>query len=53
MAATILGEGAALTKPPLEAGPFVLRNLLHDVPLSADGDDERIRINCVDYWGMR
>ncbi|TLD11388.1 hypothetical protein PgNI_05803 [Pyricularia grisea] len=50
MAATILGEGAALTKPPLEAGPFVLRNLLHDVPLSADGDDERIRINCVDYW---
>ncbi|KAH9435639.1 hypothetical protein MCOR27_005732 [Pyricularia oryzae] len=50
MAATILGEGAVLTKPPLEAGPFVLRNLLHDVPLSADGGEERIRINCVDYW---
>ncbi|TLS25415.1 hypothetical protein PpBr36_07229 [Pyricularia pennisetigena] len=50
MAAKILGEGATLTKPPLEAGPFVLRSLLHDVPLSADGGEERIRINCVDYW---
>ncbi|KAK3940790.1 transforming growth factor-beta receptor-associated protein 1 [Diplogelasinospora grovesii] len=32
-----------------EAGPFVLRTLLHDVPLSADGGDEDIKINCVDY----
>ncbi|KAK0727381.1 hypothetical protein B0T26DRAFT_765273 [Lasiosphaeria miniovina] len=31
------------------AGPFVLRQLLHDVPLSADGANEDIKINCVDY----
>lgn len=35
----------------LEAGPFVLRPLLQDVPLSAEGTDEDIRINCVDYHG--
>ncbi|KAI0124380.1 hypothetical protein BJ170DRAFT_639194 [Xylariales sp. AK1849] len=34
----------------LEAGPFVLRTLLQDVPLSADGaKDDDVKINCVDY----
>jgi hypothetical protein len=33
--------------------PFELRPLLHDVPLSADGKNEDIKINCVDYLGMR
>jgi hypothetical protein len=36
----------------LESGPFVLRTLLQDVPLSADGaNDGDIKINCVDYLG--
>ena len=34
-----------------EPGPFVLRTLLQDVPLSADGGNEDIKINCVDYLG--
>ncbi|EJT71586.1 hypothetical protein GGTG_10841 [Gaeumannomyces tritici R3-111a-1] len=49
MASTSQSEGLP-SKPRLEPGPFVLRTLLHDVPLSADGDEEDIRINCVDYW---
>ncbi|KAK0626472.1 hypothetical protein B0T14DRAFT_105094 [Immersiella caudata] len=31
------------------AGPYVLRPLLQNVPLSADGGDEEIKINCVDF----
>ncbi|OLN97430.1 Transforming growth factor-beta receptor-associated protein 1 [Colletotrichum chlorophyti] len=30
-------------------GPFVLRTLLDDVPLSADGIADGVKINCVDY----
>ncbi|KAH8204088.1 hypothetical protein TruAng_001770 [Truncatella angustata] len=37
-------------QPNLESGPFVLRSLLNDVPLSADGaTDDDVKINCVDY----
>lgn len=32
-------------------GPFVLRTLLDNVPLSEDGDDDQVKINCVDYFG--
>ncbi|KAH6889983.1 hypothetical protein B0T10DRAFT_440510 [Thelonectria olida] len=32
-----------------EDGPYVLRSLLDDVPLSADGTQDDIKINCVDY----
>ena len=42
---------ATRNRKPVEAGPFVLRSLLDDVPLSADGDQEDIKINCVDYLG--
>lgn len=38
---------------PPAARPYALRPLLHDVPLSADGNDEDVKINCVDYYGMR
>lgn len=38
-------------RPELEAGPYVLRTLLHDVPLSADGANDDVKINCVDYLG--
>jgi vacuolar protein sorting-associated protein 3 len=35
----------------LATGPFVLRDLLPDVPLSEDGTGDNIKINCVDYLG--
>ncbi|KAK8058694.1 hypothetical protein PG994_009142 [Apiospora phragmitis] len=36
----------------LETGPYVLRTLLKDIPLSADGgNDDDIKINCVEYLG--
>jgi len=34
------------------AGPYVLRPLLQNVPLSADGGNEDIKINCVDFLGI-
>ncbi|KAI1853543.1 hypothetical protein JX266_001527 [Neoarthrinium moseri] len=53
MASDAQDEERALEKPkrtPLESGPYVLRTLLQDVPLSADGAaDHDIKINCVDY----
>lgn len=36
----------------LHTGPFVLRTLLDDVPLSEDGEHDDIKINCVDYLGV-
>ena len=33
-----------------EDGPFVLRSLIKDVPLAADGVQEDVKINCVDYY---
>lgn len=40
-----------LEAKPSESGPYVLRTLLNDVPLSADGADNGIKINCVEYFG--
>ncbi|KAI1800552.1 hypothetical protein F4811DRAFT_24006 [Daldinia bambusicola] len=34
---------------PFGTGPFVLRTLFADVPLSEDGTRDDIRINCVEY----
>jgi vacuolar protein sorting-associated protein 3 len=34
-----------------EDGPYVLRSLLDEVPLSGDGSEDDIKINCVDYLG--
>ena len=39
-------------RPVPEIGPFVLRSLLEDLPLSADGDRDDIEINCVEFLGM-
>jgi len=36
-----------------ETGPYVLRSLLNDLPLSAEGDRDDIEINCVEFYGMR
>ncbi|KAJ6444172.1 tho complex subunit 7 domain-containing protein [Purpureocillium lavendulum] len=33
-----------------EDGPYVLRSLLDNVPLSADGPQDDIKINCVEYF---
>lgn len=35
------------------ARPYALRPLLHDVPLSADGNNDDVKINCVDFYGTR
>ncbi|KAK1774885.1 hypothetical protein QBC45DRAFT_24405 [Copromyces sp. CBS 386.78] len=44
-----MAPASAASPKPMAAGPYVLRPLLHDVPLSAEGTDEDIKINCVDY----
>jgi hypothetical protein len=44
--------GASSWEEPPETGPFVLRSLLEDLPLSADGDREDIEINCVEFLGI-
>jgi hypothetical protein len=47
-------EKASLKKrqhPAPETGPFVLRSLLEDLPLSAEGDRDDIEINCVEFLG--
>ncbi|KAG5981154.1 hypothetical protein E4U55_003241 [Claviceps digitariae] len=33
-----------------EAGPYILRPLLEEVPLSADGHQSNAKINCVEYY---
>lgn len=37
----------------VETGPFVLRSLLADVPLSAEGNGDDLEITCVEFLGMR
>lgn len=46
-------ETSLRNTPAPETGPFVLRNLLQDLPLSAEGDRNDIEINCVEFLGMR
>ncbi|KAK4148608.1 hypothetical protein C8A00DRAFT_19588 [Chaetomidium leptoderma] len=41
---------AAVAVAALPGAPYALRPLLHDVPLSADGSTEDVKINCVDYY---
>ena len=36
---------------PPEAGAYVLRHVLEDIPLKEDDDDEEdIHITCVEFW---
>ena len=37
---------------PPTIGPYVLKPLLDNVPLSSDGEDSKIEISCVEYWGI-
>lgn len=48
-------KGAQAIAPTALPGtlPYALRPLLLDVPLSADGKNEDVKINCVEYYGMK
>jgi len=48
-------KGAQAIAPTTLPGtlPYALRPLLLDVPLSADGRNENVKINCVEYYGMK
>lgn len=48
------GDASILKKRKIsaEAGPYVLRTLLEDVPLSAEGAGEDVKVNCVEILGM-
>jgi hypothetical protein len=37
-------------RPPPQAGAFILRRLVADLPLSADGAATDVRITCVEVW---
>jgi hypothetical protein len=47
--APLPGEDTALH---LETGSFILRSLIRDIALSADGDNQNIRITCVEVWSQ-
>ncbi|KKY15838.1 putative tgf beta receptor associated protein 1 [Diplodia seriata] len=34
----------------IQTGSYTLRKLLSDIPLSADGNDQDVRITCVEFW---
>jgi hypothetical protein len=53
MQAQDLGEPTSRKRrrPAPEVGPFVLRSLLADLPLSAEGDRDDVEINCVEFLG--
>ncbi|KAI2471887.1 hypothetical protein F4781DRAFT_62311 [Annulohypoxylon bovei var. microspora] len=42
-------EGDKRSLKEFDVGPFVLRTLFEDVPLSEDGTRDDIKINCVEY----
>jgi hypothetical protein len=37
-------------RSPPQDGAFILRKLVADLPLSADGDAADVRITCVEVW---
>ena len=51
MAATEVPEvmGRKRKRESRETGPYVLRPLLENVPLSGEGDRDDIEINCVEF----
>lgn len=48
--AALIPQG--IVYPPPQDGPFVLRKLVSDLPLSADGEHTDARLTCVEVWGM-
>ena len=39
-------------KPSSSTGPYILRSLVEDVPLTAEEDATDIQITCVELWGQ-
>jgi hypothetical protein len=37
---------------PPEAGPYVLKNVLKDIPLTTEDGSEDARISCVEFWSI-
>ncbi|KAL6252676.1 hypothetical protein RBB50_000395 [Rhinocladiella similis] len=35
---------------PPESGPYVLRKVLEDIPLTTDDGNDQVSITCVEYW---
>jgi hypothetical protein len=33
-----------------EAGPYVLRNVLKDIPLTTEDGSEDAQISCIEFW---
>lgn len=46
------GDGLSSSSNKREDGPFVLRPMVQDVPLSADGSQDGVKITCVEYFGQ-
>lgn len=44
------GEDNDPTALGLLTGPYILRDLLTNVPLSEDGHEEDLKITCVEFW---
>lgn len=51
LASQEVAETSSGARRQLATGPFVLRTLLEDVPLSEDGDNDDVKINFVEYLG--
>ncbi|KAF2034110.1 hypothetical protein EK21DRAFT_57430 [Setomelanomma holmii] len=43
-------QAQSTSRPPPQDGPYILRKLASDLPLSADGDAADARITCVEVW---
>jgi len=43
-------QSQSTTRQPPQDGPYILRKLVSDLPLSADGDAAEVRITCVEVW---
>lgn len=45
-------HGPGKQADPAATGPYTLRPLISDVPLSADGESSDVRITCVEVLGV-
>lgn len=45
-------QSQSVRRKPPQHGPYILRKLVANLPLSADGDSADVRITCVEVWSM-
>ncbi|CAA9960980.1 GimC Prefoldin chaperonin cofactor [Pyrenophora teres f. maculata] len=43
-------QSQSVRRKPPQHGPYILRKLVANLPLSADGDSADVRITCVEVW---